>query len=79
MDNARPDREIEKDLVFYLQSSSLIDLDQVDYSVEHGVINLKGVIDNLSHKYAVANDLEKIHGVTAVDVKNLIVKNAQKS
>ena len=70
----RPDREIEEDVVFYLQSSSLVNLDEFDYKVENGVVKLKGTIDNLSHKYALASDLEKIHGVKAVDVAEVRVK-----
>jgi osmotically-inducible protein OsmY len=73
----RPDREIEKDVVFYLQSSSIVNLDDVDYVVKDGVVTLKGSIDNLSHKYAIANDLEKIHGVKTVDVSGLSVKDAK--
>jgi osmotically-inducible protein OsmY len=73
----RPDREIEKDVVFYLQSSSIVNLDDVDYVVKDGVVTLKGAIDNLSHKYAIANDLEKIHGVKTVDVSGMNVKNAK--
>jgi osmotically-inducible protein OsmY len=73
----RPDREIEKDVVFYLQSSSIVNLDDVDYVVKDGVVTLKGSIDNLSHKYAIAYDLEKIHGVKTVDVSGLSVKDAK--
>jgi osmotically-inducible protein OsmY len=70
----RPDREIEKDVVFYLQSSSLVNLDEVDAVVKNGVVTLNGSIDNLSHKHLIANDLEKIHGVKNVDVSGLNVK-----
>ena len=69
----RPDKEIEKDVVFYLQSSSLVDLDQVEYTVLDGVVKLKGTSDNLSHKFMIANEIEKIHGVKAVDVSELTV------
>jgi len=72
----RPDRDIEKDVVFYLQSSSIVNLDEVDYAVTNGVVTLKGKIDNLSHKFAIANDLEKIHGVRGVDVSGLTVKTS---
>jgi len=72
----RPDRDIEKDVVFYLQSSSLVNLDEVDYAVTNGMVTLKGKIDNLSHKFAIANDLEKIHGVRGVDVSGLTVKTS---
>jgi osmotically-inducible protein OsmY len=72
----RPDREIEKDVVFYLQSSSLVNLDDVDAVVKNGVVTLNGSIDNLSHKHLIANDLEKIHGVKTVDASGLHVKSA---
>ncbi|HEU4684814.1 MAG TPA: BON domain-containing protein [Nitrospira sp.] len=71
----RPDREIEKDVVFYLQSSSLVNLDDVNAVVKNGVVTLNGSIDNLSHKYLIANDLERIHGVKTVDVSGLNVKS----
>lgn len=77
--HARPDHEIEKDVVFYLQSSSLVNIDDVDYVVKDGVVRLKGTIDNLSHAYAVANDLEKIHGVKSVDVSRMTVKIAART
>jgi len=32
----RPDREIEKDIVFYLKSSSLVNLDDLEYTVKDG-------------------------------------------
>ncbi|HKN85883.1 MAG TPA: BON domain-containing protein [Nitrospiraceae bacterium] len=73
----RPDREIERDLVFYLQSSSLVNLDDVDYRVTDGTVTLKGHIDNLSHKYAIASDVEKIHGVRSVDARGLTVKSSK--
>jgi len=75
----RPDREIEKDVVFYLQSSSIVNLDDVDCVVKDGVVTLKGSIDNLSHKYAIANDLEKIHGVKTVDVSGMTVKTSKQA
>ncbi|WP_447976824.1 BON domain-containing protein [Candidatus Nitrospira bockiana] len=70
----RPDREIEQDVLFYLQSSSLVDLDDVEYQVQNGMVKLKGTIDALSHKYALASDLDKIHGVRGVDVSELKVQ-----
>lgn len=69
----RPDRDIERDVVFYLQSSSLVNLDDIEYRVTDGMVTVKGTIDNLTHKYAIANDLEKIHGVRGVDVRGLTV------
>lgn len=73
----RPDREIEKDVVFYLKSSSLVNLDDVDTEVKDGVVRVKGSIDNFAHKYAIARDLEKIHGVKTVDVSGLTVDHAR--
>lgn len=70
----RPDREIEQDVLFYLQSSSLVNLDDVEYQVQNGTVKVKGTIDTLSHKYALANDLDKIHGVRMVDVSGLKVQ-----
>ena len=75
----RPDREMEKDVVFYLKSSSLVNLDDVEYAVKDGVVTLKGAVDNLSHKYTIASDMEKIHGVKTVDVSGLTVKSPQQT
>ena len=36
----RPDRDIERDVVFYLQSSSIVNLDDVDYSVDDGMVTV---------------------------------------
>ena len=63
-------------MVFYLQSSSIVNLDGVDYSVNDGEVTLKGTIDNVQHKYAIANDLEKIHGLRGVDIKGLTSKTS---
>jgi osmotically-inducible protein OsmY len=73
----RPDKEIEPDVVFYLQSSSLVDLDQVEVSVIDGIVRLKGTVDNLAHKFVVANEVEKIHGVRAVEVSELKVATSR--
>jgi osmotically-inducible protein OsmY len=59
----------------YLQSSSLVNLDDIEVSVNDGVVTLKGTVDNLSHKYAIAGDIEKIHGVRSVNVSGLTVKS----
>jgi osmotically-inducible protein OsmY len=75
----RPDRDIETDVVFYLQSSSLVNLDDVDYVVKDGAVTLRGTIDNLTHKYAIADDVEKIHGVKTVDVNGISVKDPRRS
>lgn len=74
VETPRPDREIEKDVVLYLQSSSLVNLDDIEVSVKDGVVTLKGTIDNLGHKQVIASDLEKIRGVRRVDVSGLTLK-----
>src|SRR2546427_822737 len=74
----RPDNEIEKDVVTYLQWSPLVELDAIDYKVENAVVKLKGSVDHLAHKYALASDLEKIRGVIDVDVSGVSVTKAQK-
>ncbi|HKN86277.1 MAG TPA: BON domain-containing protein [Nitrospiraceae bacterium] len=60
-----------------MQSSSLVNLDDLEYRVSDGTVTLNGKIDNLSHKYAIANDLEKIHGVRGVDVRGLSVAGSK--
>lgn len=74
VDKPRPDREIENDAVFYLKSSSIVNLDDVDVSVENGKVILKGTIDNFSHKFTVLRDIEKIPGVREVDAAGLTVR-----
>jgi osmotically-inducible protein OsmY len=71
----RPDREIEKDVVLYLKSSSLVNVDDIEVSVKDGVVSLKGTIDNLSHRYVIMRELEKLRGVRRVDVSGLSVKH----
>jgi osmotically-inducible protein OsmY len=75
VETPRPDREIEKDAVLYLTSSSLVNLDDIEVSVKDGGVFLKGTIDNLSHRYVILRDLEKIRGVRRVDVSALSVKH----
>lgn len=70
----RPDNEIEKDVVTYLQWSPLVNIDQFDYIIRDGVIKLKGTVDHLAHRYALEEDLEKINGVVAVDLSEVTVK-----
>ena len=76
VETPRPDREIERDVVLYLQASPLVNLDDLDVSVKDGVVKLKGKIDNLTYKYVIASDLEKIRGVRRVDMAELTVKHA---
>jgi osmotically-inducible protein OsmY len=75
VETPRPDREIEKDVVFYLKSSSLVNLDDIEVSVKDGVVFLKGTIENLSHRYVIMRDLEKVRGVRRVDVSGLTLKH----
>lgn len=75
----RPDREIEHDLVTYLQWSPIVDLDAVEYQVENGLVKIKGTIDHIAHKYTLARDIEKIDGVVDVDVSGLRVTNARRA
>ena len=53
-----------------------MNLDDLDVSVKDGVVKLKGKIDNLTYKYVIASDLEKIRGVRRVDMAELTVKRA---
>jgi osmotically-inducible protein OsmY len=73
----RPDREIEKDVVAYLQWAPYADLDQIEYKVEDGIVKLKGTVQHLADKYALANDIEKIQGVLDVDVSQVTVTKVQ--
>lgn len=70
----RPDRDIEKDVAFYLLWSPIVDIDQVDFTVEDGVVMLKGEVEHHAHVQTIEQDLEKIEGVVAVDVSGLEVK-----
>ena len=75
VETPRPDREIEKDVVLYLKSSSLVNLDDIEVSVKDGVVSLKGTLDNLSHRYVIMTELEKIRGVRRVDTSGVSVKH----
>lgn len=72
--SARPDRDIEKDVAFYLLWSPIVDIDQVDFTVEDGVVKLKGEVEHHAHIQKIEQELEKIAGVVAVDVSGLEVK-----
>ena len=73
----RPDHAIEKDVVAYLQWAPYADLDRIEYKVEVGIVRLKGTVQHLADKYALANDIEKIQGVTGVDVSQVVVTKVQ--
>jgi osmotically-inducible protein OsmY len=75
----RPDHAIEKDVVAYLQWAPHADLDRIEYKVEDGIVTLKGTVQHLADKYALANDIEKIQGVTGVDVSQVAVTKVQQS
>jgi osmotically-inducible protein OsmY len=74
----RPDREIEKDVLAYLKWAPHVDLDQIEYKVEDGVVKLEGPVDHHTSIFAMVNDLEKIRGVLEVDVSRLTVTKAQR-
>jgi osmotically-inducible protein OsmY len=74
----RPDHEIEKDVLAYLKWAPYVDLDQIDYTVEHGVVRLKGPVDHHANIFAIVNDLEKIRGVVDVDASQMTPTKAQK-
>lgn len=73
----RPDREIEKDVLAYLKWAPYVDLDQIDYKVEHGVVKLKGPVDHHANMFVMVSDIEKIRGVLAVDVSEMKPTKAQ--
>ena len=73
----RPDRDLEKDVLAYLKWAPFIDLDQIEYTVDHGVIRLKGKVDHHASMVTLVNDLEKIRGVVDVDVSQMTVAKAQ--
>ena len=72
----RPDRDLERDVLAYLKWAPFIDLDQVEYVVENGVVKLKGKIEHYAGMITLVNDLEKIHGVVDVDVSQMTVTKA---
>jgi osmotically-inducible protein OsmY len=74
----RPDRDIEKDVLAYLKWAPYIDLDQIEYRVENGVVKLKGPVDHHANIFAVVNDIEKIHGVIEVDASEVTVTKVQR-
>jgi osmotically-inducible protein OsmY len=74
----RPDREIEQDVLAYLKWAPFVDLDQVEYTVENGVVKLKGTVDHHAAIFTLINDIEKIRGVVDVDTAHLTVTKVQK-
>lgn len=40
-------------------------------------MKLKGTVQHLADKYALVNDIEKIQGVTGVDVSQMVVTKVQ--
>jgi osmotically-inducible protein OsmY len=73
----RPDRDLEKDVLAYLKWAPFVDLDQVEYSIEQGVIKLKGKVEHHAGLVSLVNDLEKIRGVVDVDVSEMTVTKSQ--
>lgn len=73
----RPDRDLEKDVMAYVKWAPFVDLDQVEYSIEKGVIKLKGKIEHHAGLVSLVNDLEKIRGVVDVDVSEMMVTNTR--
>ena len=77
VEEPRPDKDLEKDVVAYLKWAPFVDLDQVEYSIEKGVIKLKGKIEHHAGLINLVNDLEKIRGVVDVDVSEVMVTNTR--
>jgi len=73
----RPDHEIEQDVLTYLKWAPYVDLDQIDYRVEQGLVKLKGPVDHHATIFTMVNDIEKIRGVVEVDVSQLTPTKAQ--
>ncbi|RMH04301.1 MAG: BON domain-containing protein [Nitrospirae bacterium] len=71
---SRPDRDIEKEVAFYLLWSPIVDIDQVDFEVKDGVVTLTGQVEHHAHILTLEQDLEKIEGVVEVDVSRLKVQ-----
>lgn len=72
---SRPDREIEKEVAFYLLWSPIVDIDQVDFTVKDGVVKIEGQVEHHAHILTLEQDLEKIEGVVEVDVSGMTVKS----
>lgn len=73
----RPDHEIEKDVVTYLEWAPYADLERIEYKVEDGIVKLTGTVNHLADKYALVADIEKIQGVIGADVSQITVTKAQ--
>jgi osmotically-inducible protein OsmY len=77
--DVRPDKDIERDVLLYLQWSPLVNIDAFDVRVQNGKVILKGTIDHLAHRYALEEDIEKIRGVVRVDVSDVTVKKPERT
>jgi len=71
----RGDREIRKDVLFYLLWSPFIKKDEIQVEVQDGIIKLDGHIDFLGERNILAEDLGNIQGVERVEVDNLRIKS----
>jgi len=70
----RRDREIHKDVLFYLLWSPFFKKDEIQVEVKDGTVRLNGHVDFLGEKTILAEDLGNIQGVERVDVKSLTIK-----
>ena len=69
----REDREIHKDVIFYLLWSPFFKQDDIQVEVDHGIVRLSGHVDYLAEKTILAEDLRNLQGVEEVDIANLAV------
>ncbi len=76
--SSRPDRDIEKEVAFYLLWSPIVNIDLVDFTVKDGIVKIQGTVEHNAHILTLIQDLEKIEGVVDVDVSGMKVK-ARKS
>jgi osmotically-inducible protein OsmY len=72
INETRSDVAIEKDVVAYLMSSPLVNIDDFDVEVQEGVVSLEGTVKHLTYRDALQIDIENIHGVKHVRVGKLI-------
>lgn len=70
----RPDADIQKDVGTYLRYSPFVNLEDMDYQVEKGVITVKGLVEGVGILNLLAKDLDKIDGVVQVELSQLQVK-----
>jgi len=69
----RGDREIRKDVLFYLLWSPFFKKDEIQVEVQDGIVKLDGHIDFLGERNILAEDLGNIQGVERVNVENLSI------